>query len=61
MSDEEFLALKNQIKEVGLMCSEINCTFLDLKSDMSELNKSLMDLVTDMRKLKSDVNSLEVF
>lgn len=61
MTDEEFLALKNQIKELGTMCRDINVGFDELLNEFSELDKSITDLECDVNKLKSDVNSLEVF
>lgn len=60
MTDEEFLSLKNQIRQVCFMCHEINSTFLDLKEEISELGKCITNFECDVNKLKSDVNSLEV-
>lgn len=61
MTDEEFLALKNQIKELGSMCRDINVSFDELKNELSELDKSIVNFEKDIHTLNSDVNSLEVF
>lgn len=61
MSDEEFLALKNQIKEVGDMCHKINSTFRELRIEISGLDATFSQLDRDVIKLKSDVNSMKVF
>lgn len=60
MSDEEFLALKNQIKEVGNMCYQICRTSVELNNEFLDLNKLISALDSDINKLKSDVSSLEV-
>ena len=60
MSDEEFLALKNKIKEVGNMCYQINSTFRELRIEISGLDTTFSQLEKDINELKSDVNSLEV-
>lgn len=60
MSDEEFLALKNQIKEVGNMCYQICRTSVELNNEFLDLNKLISSLESDINKLKSDVSSLEV-
>lgn len=59
MSDEEFLLLKNQIKELGFMCHEINSTFSELKEEISGLGKSITDFESDVHKLKTDVSIME--
>lgn len=58
MSDEEFIALKNQIKELGTMCRDINISFDDLKNELSELDKSIVNFEKGIHTLNSDVNSL---
>ena len=59
MTDEEFLALKNKIKEVADSCCKINYTYNEFKKDISELDKSISKLQYDVNKLKSDVDILE--
>ena len=58
MSDEEFLSLKNQIKELGSMCRAINVSFDELKNELSELDKSIVNFENDIHTLNSDVNNL---
>lgn len=60
MSNEEFLALKNQIKEVGNLCYQICRTSVELNNEFLDLNKSIASLEKDINKLKCDVNDLEV-
>lgn len=60
MSDEKFLELKKQIKEVGNMCYQICRTSVELNNEFLDLNKLISALDSDINKLKSDVSSLEV-
>ncbi len=59
MTDEEFLALKNKIKEVGDICREMNITFDEVKNELSELDKSIVNFENDIHILNSDVNNLQ--
>ena len=61
MSDEEFLALKNQIKEYIVMCHDVNQSSLALKKDILELDEYLSQLQYDIHKLQSELDILEVF
>ncbi len=61
MSDEENLAIKNQIIELGVMCFEISHIFSELKESISELDKSFSKLQCDVHNLKSAEKILEVF
>lgn len=60
MTDEEYLELKNKIKEVGNMCYQICRTSVELNNEFLDLNKLVSALESDINKLKSDVSSLEV-
>lgn len=59
MTDEEFLALKKQIKEVGNLCYQICRTSVELNNEFLDLNKSIAVLEKDINKLKSDVDVLK--
>lgn len=59
MTDEEFLALKNKIKEVADSCYKINYIYNEFKNEISELDKSVSKLQYDVNKLKIDVDILE--
>ncbi len=50
MTDKEFLELKNQIKELGSMCRDINVSFDELKNELSELDKSIVNFENDINK-----------
>lgn len=59
MSDEEFIKLKNAIKEVGIECHEVNHTFSHLLKEMSNLDEQISKLTFDIYKLKSEVSKYE--
>lgn len=59
MSDEEFMKLKNAIKEIGLECHEVNHTFSCLLQEMSDLDEQISKLTFDIYKVKSEVSKYE--
>ncbi len=59
MTDEEFLKLKNQIKELGDMCRKFNIDCSELINNLPDLDKSFVNLERDVHTLNTDVDKLQ--